>query len=100
MTNDLKYDWVKAILEIVSSDSRDFGELAAAAQLDPLRGDLSDADFRGLDLSDQNLAGWDLTNAKLGKANLNGTELRGARVSPSEIAEAIDWREANLDDDV
>jgi hypothetical protein len=100
MNDEPKYDWAAAIAAIVSTSSGDFRDLAAAAQLDPIAGDLSDADFSGLDLSGQNLNGWDLSNAKFANARLNQTELRNARVNPVEIIEAIDWEKASLDDNV
>jgi hypothetical protein len=100
MTEETKYDWAAAIAAIVSTNSSDFRELAAIAQLDPIAGDLSDADFSGLDLSGQDLGGWDLSNAKFANARLNQTELRNARLNPYEIVEAVDWEKANLDDDV
>jgi Bacterial RNA polymerase, alpha chain C terminal domain/Pentapeptide repeats (8 copies) len=100
MKEEPKYDWAAAIAAIVSTNSNDFRELAAAAQLDPIAGDLSDADFSGLDLSGQNLGGWDLSNAKFANARLTLTELRNARLNPIEIVEAIDWEKAKLDDDV
>jgi len=95
-----EYDWASAIAAIVSTNSNDFRDLAAAAQLDPIAGDLSDVDFSGLDLSGQNLRGWDLSNAKFTNARLSQTELRNARLNPAEIVEAVDWEKAKLDDDV
>jgi Bacterial RNA polymerase, alpha chain C terminal domain/Pentapeptide repeats (8 copies) len=100
MKEEPKYDWAAAIAAIVSTNSNDFRDLAAAAQLDPIAGDLSDVDFSGLDLSGQNLGGWDLSNAKFVNARLTQTELRNARLDPIEIVEAVDWEKARLDDDV
>ena len=100
MSEDPKYDWASAVVAIVSTPSSDFVELAKAAQLDPLGGDFSDADFSGLDLSNQNLSGWDLRNAKFTKARLTNTVLRDARVNPNEIIEGLNWEEAKLDEQV
>jgi hypothetical protein len=100
MTDKPQYDWAAAIAAIASTNSTDFRELAAIAELDPIAGDLSDVDFSGLDLSGQNLSGWDLSNAKFANARLNGTELRSARLNPRELVEAVDWEKAKLDDDV
>ena len=100
MKEESKYDWAAAVAAIISTDTNDFRELAAAAQLDPVAGDLSNADFSGLDLSGQNLGGWDLRNAKFSNARLTQTELRNARLNPVELVEAVDWEKAKLDDDV
>jgi hypothetical protein len=100
MGDEGKYDWASAIAAIVSNPSSNFVELAKVAQLDPLGGDFSDADFSDLDLSNQNLSGWDLRNAKFANALLTRTEMRNAKLNPSELIDAINWEEANLDDDV
>jgi hypothetical protein len=100
MTEHSKYDWAKAMLALVSKDSSDLSELAQAAELDPKAGDLTDIDLSDLDLSDQNLEGWDLRNAKFSNTRLARAELRNALVDPNELAEAVDWEEALLDDGV
>jgi uncharacterized protein YjbI with pentapeptide repeats len=94
------YDWAAAILAIASSDTKNLGHLAKTAGLDPLAGDLSDVDFSGLDLSRQDFGGWDLRNAKFTGARLDGAKLRSARVDPENVAEAVGWEKAELDDAV
>jgi uncharacterized protein YjbI with pentapeptide repeats len=91
------YDWAKAMLAIISSNSNALAELAAAANLDPKAGDLSDIDLSDLDLSGQDFRGWDLRNAKFKNTRLAGTDLRNALVDPYELIEALDWKKANLD---
>jgi hypothetical protein len=100
MSEVSKYDWAKAMLALLSSHSNNLGELAQAAELDPKAGDLADVDLSDLDLSGQDFGGWDLRNAKFSNARLAGAEFRNALIDPCELIEAIDWKEAKLDDSV
>ncbi|MFZ5739251.1 MAG: DNA-directed RNA polymerase subunit alpha C-terminal domain-containing protein [Pseudomonadota bacterium] len=100
MNSKSQYDWAAAIAAIVASDSSRLAELASVAQLDPVGGDLSDIDLSDLDISGQDLAGWDLRNAKLTNARLAGANLLGALVEPESLVDAIDWRDAKLDESV
>jgi Pentapeptide repeats (8 copies) len=100
MSEESKYDWAKAMLALLSSHSNNLGELAQAAELDPKAGDLADVDLSDLDLSGQDFGGWDLRNAKFSNARLAGAEFRNALIDPCELIEAIDWKEAKLDDSV
>lgn len=96
----ISYDWAQAVLSVAKTNSTDIGELAKAAALDPLAGDLSDVDLTDLDLSGQNFAGWDLRHAKLANAKLSQTELRGAKLDIRELIRATEWENAELDVDV
>src|SRR4051812_17852090 len=93
------YDWAQAIWNLASSPETDLNELVAAADLDPVGGDLADVDFSGLDLSGQNLSGWNLDRANLANSKLRGTNIHGAslhdaKVEPHQIIEALEWRHA------
>ena len=100
MAGKKPYDWAQAIFSLACTNSTDFGELAKAAELDPLAGDLSDIDLSDLDLSGQNFAGWNLRHAKLVNAKLTKTELRSAILDPRELIRAADWEKAELDENV
>jgi uncharacterized protein YjbI with pentapeptide repeats len=100
MNDQEEYDWAGAIISVASCETNKLADLAAAADLDPLAGDLSDVDLSGLDLKGQDFRGWDLRNAKLKGARLEGVELRDAILDVSQLIEATDWEKATLDDNV
>jgi hypothetical protein len=100
MSDKGTFDWAAAVLAIASTKSENLGQLARAAELDPLSGDLSDIDLSGLDLTGQDFRGWDLRNARFSGARLSNAELRNARLDPAELIGAVDWEEARLDDEV
>jgi hypothetical protein len=100
MAGKKHYDWAQAIVSLACTNSTDLRELAKAAELDPLAGDLSDMDLSDLDLSGQNFAGWNLRHAKLANAKLTKTELRNAIVDLRELIQATDWEKAELDENV
>lgn len=101
MTNSKQpYDWAQAMVALANTKSRDLGELAKAANLDPRSGDLSDVDLSDLDLSGQDLSGWNLKYAKLANAKLTGANLRDATFNVCELIQAIDWQSADLDEKV
>jgi hypothetical protein len=100
MADKKTYDWAKAMLSLAVTESGDLNDLAAAAQLDPVAGDLSSVDLSNIDLSGQNLSGWDLSNANLNRANIKETNLQNALISPWEVVYAENWEEAILDAEV
>ena len=88
----------QAMLNLATCSSQKLIDLVEAASLDPHSGDLADIDLSGQNLSQQDLRGWDLSHASFAGANLNGADLRGAKISGHQIAQAINWETAFLDD--
>lgn len=98
MSNNSEFNWAKAAFSVASSEASDLRELVAAAELDAEGGDLSDIDLSDMDLTDQDLSGWDLRNASFRNARLTRTGLHGAIIDPFQLVQAVDWKEAKLDE--
>ena len=90
-------EWAQSTLHLLLSESQAIDELVVAAKLDPLTGDLADADFGGLDLSRQVMSGWDLRNANFVGTKLGRTDLTGAVLNVENLILAEDWQNAKLD---
>jgi hypothetical protein len=51
INEDKKYDWGQAIYDLFDCESDNITDLVFSANLDPINGDLTDADFSNIDLS-------------------------------------------------
>jgi hypothetical protein len=100
MSEEKRYDWAQAMLALATEESDDLNHLAAAANLDPVGGDLADIDLSGIDLMEQDLSGWDLSAANLNRAKVSGTNLQNAIIDPWELVCAENWEDAILDTDL
>lgn len=93
-----QYDWAQAAFELAQSEAVSLADMAEAAGLDPIAGDLSHIDLRDTSIERQDLERWNLEFARLDRCRVKGAKLRGAKLSAEQIIEAIDWRAADIDD--